>query len=127
MDYKMLAMLMQGASPMQQVADDPFSRRDAVNPIMGLEGAGGPRAGGRAYQNAPDSLMGFRRNGPQRGYEERGGKSFNVRVDFGDRPPIFGHPMPRYHDDAVKGLNKSHALEHAYRNWPNAKNIEIVD
>lgn len=43
-DYGQLAQrLMSGA---QLVADDPFSRRDAVNPLMGLEGAGGPRQGG---------------------------------------------------------------------------------
>lgn len=43
-DYAAMAQkLMQGP---QRVADDPFSRRDAVNPLMGLEGAGGPRGGG---------------------------------------------------------------------------------
>jgi hypothetical protein len=34
------------SSLVKPVADDPFSRRDAVNPLMGLEGAGGPRQGG---------------------------------------------------------------------------------
>jgi hypothetical protein len=43
LDYsKMVAQL----GLLANVADDPFSRRDAVNPIMGLEGAGGPRGGG---------------------------------------------------------------------------------
>lgn len=45
MDYNALALLMQ-QSMVQNVADDPMSRRDAVNPQMGLEGAGGPRQGG---------------------------------------------------------------------------------
>jgi hypothetical protein len=44
-DYgAMTRMLM--SQMVQPIADDPFSRRDTVNPLMGLEGAGGPRAGG---------------------------------------------------------------------------------
>ena len=50
-DYRALAQMLMGQMA-RPVADDPMSRRDAVNHLMGLEGAGGPRAGGgtvRAY------------------------------------------------------------------------------
>lgn len=67
----------------------------------------------RPYQNLPDSLMGFRRNGPNKGFHEDNFKyEVPVRVDFGN-----GNVF----EDAIKGLNKSHALERAHRNWPDAK------
>jgi GGDEF domain-containing protein len=67
----------------------------------------------RAYEKAPDSLMGFRREGPQKEYREQGYKFFQpVRVTFED-----GESMV----DGIMGLNKPHALERARRNWPGAE------
>jgi hypothetical protein len=50
-DYNALAKMLMGNGLLgngmaQPVADNPFARRNAVNPLMGLEGAGGPRQGG---------------------------------------------------------------------------------
>lgn len=71
------------------------------------------RAGAfRPYQNAPDSLMGFRRNGQNVGFSESNYKyELPVTVDFGD-----GNVFT----DSIKGMNKAHAFERAHRNWPGA-------
>lgn len=74
----------------------------------------------RPYGNAPDSLMGFRKNGPNRGFDESNYKhTQKVRVHFNDDAGP--------HDDEIKGMNKSHALERARRNWPAATKIEDRD
>jgi hypothetical protein len=71
----------------------------------------------RPYANAPDSLMGFRRNGPQRLYEESGyKKEITVRVTFPDGESFV---------DGMRGLNTAHAMERARRNWDGAE-IELV-
>lgn len=64
------------------------------------------------YKNAPDSLMGFRKNGQNKGFNEEKYKFEQpVRVVFKDGTE---------HVDAIKGLNKKHALERARRNWDGA-------
>ena len=72
------------------------------------------------YSKAPDSLMGFRKNGQNKGYDETNYKhEQKVRVHFDDGGGA--------HEDAIKGLNKSHAMERARRNWPDASKIEPLD
>lgn len=69
----------------------------------------------RPYKNVPDSLMGYRKNGPNKGYNnEKYKHSQRVRVTFHDGESF---------DDAVKGLNPKHAIERAKRNWPDAHTI----
>lgn len=81
-------------------------------------GANELRAGVRPYQNVPDNLMGYRRNGPQKGYGEQNySHSQPVQVTF---------PGGETFIDAVTGMNADHALERAYRNWPGAINITAV-
>lgn len=73
----------------------------------------------RPYQNVPDSLMGFSRNGPGKSYEEQKYKHVQpVRVHWEDGMS---------HEDSIKGLNKHHAVERAYRNWAGASHVEPID
>lgn len=73
----------------------------------------------RPYQNAPDSLMGFKGDGKeQTPYEEQKYRYEQpVRVTLEDGQ-VF--------EDAIKGLNRAHAIERAYRNWPTATNVEPI-
>ena len=65
------------------------------------------------YANAPDSLMGYRKNGPQKAFGESNYKHVEfVRVTWDD-----GESMV----EAMTGLNKPHALERARRNWKTAE------
>lgn len=73
----------------------------------------------RPYQNVPDSLMGFKRYGQQKGFDEenyRHIQHLEIAMDSGDK-----------FIDAIKGLNKTHAVERAYRNWPDAKITPISE
>ena len=73
---------------------------------------------GDGYRNAPDSLMGFRRYGPQRGFAETKYRTVvPVRVTFDDGMSFV---------DAMNGLNKPHAMERARRNWPGAEIAEAT-
>lgn len=72
----------------------------------------------RPYENVPDSLMGFRKDGTAQPYAESNYKhSQPVKVTFEGDAPFF---------DEVKGLNQAHALERARRNWEGAT-IEAAD
>ena len=89
---------------------DPLASRPTDFPAGGGVG-GAPPA--RPYQNVPDSLMGYRRQGQQKGFDDTNYKhTQGVRVTFPDTGDTF--------EDAVKGMNPAHALERAYRNWPGA-------
>jgi hypothetical protein len=71
----------------------------------------------RAYEGAPDSLMGFKKSGPQTAYEDsKYKKEITVRVTFDN-----GNSMI----DGMKGLNTPHAMERARRNWDGAE-IELL-
>jgi hypothetical protein len=75
------------------------------------------RRSNRAYEGAPDSLMGFKKSGPQTAYEDsRYKKEITVRVTFDN-----GNSMI----DGMKGLNTPHAMERARRNWGGAR-IELL-
>ncbi len=106
-------------------------RGDWVGAVAGAAGAipavGGAlkpavKAGGvvvRPYKNVPDSLMGFRRSGQNKAFEEtKYPHTQSIIVDFGD-----GDVMV----DAIKGMNPAHALERAYRNWPDAVSIKLSE
>jgi hypothetical protein len=72
---------------------------------------------GRAYGGAPNSLMGFKKSGPQTAYEDsKYKKEITVRVTFDN-----GNSMI----DGMKGLNTPHAMERARRNWDGAE-IELL-
>lgn len=63
-----------------------------------------------SYENVPDSLMGFRRNGSNKPYfEQKYGQSVTVYVSDGEGDAFV---------DVVKGQNVKHAMERAKRNWP---------
>ena len=103
-----------------KTAEDVF-RRYPPGEIGGRDRAG---VGGespmfaRSYENAPDNLMGFRRYGQQKSFDETNYRHTQpVRVTFDDGETF---------TDEIKGLNKAHAIERAHRNWPDAK-IEPID
>lgn len=67
----------------------------------------------RPYQNVPDSLMGFRKRGPNVPYESSNYPfSQWVKVKFPNQDEFV---------DAQKGMNQAHALERARRNWDGAQ------
>lgn len=82
---------------------------------IGMAVSGGGLATVRPYGNVPDSLMGFRRNGPQKGFDESNyPHTQDVQVVFPDREVM---------TDQIKGMNADHALERAHRNWQDAIHI----
>lgn len=69
-----------------------------------------------AYMNQPKQLHGFKKDGPNKGFNEQKYKHAEfVEVQFEDGTS---------HIDAIRGLNKSHALSRAFGNWPNATAIK---
>lgn len=81
-------------------------------------GANELRAGIRPYQNVPDSLMGFRKTGQQKGFNE---------TNFPHEQPVnvvFG--KNDVYQDSIKGMSADHAIERAYRNWPDAIHIDAL-
>ncbi|MDK1039265.1 MAG: hypothetical protein QGD91_10185, partial [Actinomycetota bacterium] len=73
----------------------------------------------RPYARVPDQLMGFRPEGkPGKAFDESKYPLVqDLRLEFPDGTVI---------DDAIRGMNKEHAMERARRNWPTAKNISAV-
>lgn len=64
------------------------------------------------YSDAPDTLMGFSRTGPQKAFGQQKYKHVQyVRLTFEDG-------SADSFVDAMAGLNKAHAMERARRNWP---------
>lgn len=87
-------------------------------------GANELRAGIRTYQNVPDSLMGFRKSGPQRGFNETNYPHVqDIQVVM---PPTPWRAHPDIWTDQIKGMNPNHALERAYRSWPDAWHITAL-
>ena len=71
----------------------------------------------RAYENTPDTLMGFRKSGENKGFDE---ENYSKTVDV-----LVKWPDGTSHADSIKGLNTPHALERARRNWEGAEIEEI--
>lgn len=68
-----------------------------------------------AYINQPRQLQGFKKDGPNKAFGEQNYKhSEFVEVKFEDGTT---------HVDAIRGLNKTHALSRAFGNWPDASAI----
>lgn len=90
---------------------------EGVDPVGFRSAQSQASEGNRAYENAPDSLMGFRKSGFNKGFDETNYKFEQpVKVTFDDGTSMV---------DSIKGLNQSHALERARRNWEGAK-IEVA-
>jgi hypothetical protein len=90
-----------------QLAEERSAVMKAVQEQLGAGSQDEP------YSKAPDNLMGYRKNGPQKSFDESNYKHVEfVRVTWPD-----GESMV----DAVKGLNRSHTLERARRNWKTAE------
>jgi hypothetical protein len=68
-----------------------------------------------AYQNQPGQLQGFKTVGPNKGFDEQKYKHAEfLEVKLDDGTTFY---------DAIRGLNKSHALSRAFGNWPAASEI----
>lgn len=62
-----------------------------------------------AYMKQPKQLQGFRKSGPNKGFDEENYKHVEfVEVKFEDGTT---------HLDAIRGLNKTHAISRAFGNW----------
>lgn len=86
-------------------------------------GANELRAGVRPYTNVPDSLMGFRKSGPQKAFDES--KYPHVQDVEVSLPKTQFAPAETF-TDQIRGMNPDHAMERAYRNWPDALHITPV-
>lgn len=80
----------------------------------------------RPYANVPDRLMGIPGDGRQsKGFaQEKYKYVLNLRITIHDKAKPWDDIV---WEDAVKGLNRSHAYERALRNWPQATKIEALD
>jgi hypothetical protein len=68
-----------------------------------------------AYRNQPRQLQGFKTIGPNKGFDEQKYKHAEfLEVKLDDGTTFY---------DAIRGLNKSHALSRAFGNWPAASEI----
>ncbi len=77
----------------------------------------GPGARG-AYRGAPDTMMGFPKTGAAKPFSEQ---------NFSHQQPVYVKLKDgQSFMDTIGGLNQSHALERAYRNWPDAQFIVPV-
>lgn len=73
----------------------------------------------RPYENVPDELMGFAKDGSrQKGYEEQNYKF--------EQPVLVSIEGQKPFQDQIKGLNREHALERARRNWEGA-DIQAIE
>ncbi|CAB5219911.1 hypothetical protein UFOVP239_7 [uncultured Caudovirales phage] len=89
----------------------------AMGPAAGQQPQGMAEGGRASYQNAPKSLMGYKREGPQTPFHE----SKYPFVQY-----LRVHHGQNSHIDAMKGMNKPHALARAELNWPAATHIEPI-
>lgn len=77
----------------------------------------------RKYKNAPDNLMGYRKSGQNKGFNEtKYPHTQEVSVTF---PATKSSPRETF-TDQMKGMNGDHAIERAHRNWPDAMHITPV-
>jgi hypothetical protein len=71
-----------------------------------------------AYQNQPKQLQGFKTDGPNKGFDEQKYKHAEfLEVKLDDGTTFY---------DAIRGLNKPHALSRAFGNWPAASEIRTL-
>lgn len=83
------------------------------NPMLGWLGTSNMGGGAaRPYGTAPNSLMGFRKNGPNVGFD---GSNYPHT-----QPVTVTLPNGEVFMDEIKGMNQAHALERARRNWDGA-------
>ena len=61
------------------------------------------------YKNAPKTLMGFGKNAPLKGFDKENYKHYEyLQIQLPDGETFY---------DALRGLNKTHVLARAFRNW----------
>lgn len=103
------------SSPLVNITDEDIDR--GINIAKSV----GPLSTVRPYVNVPDSLMGYRKSGPQKGFDET---NYPHTQDVAVTLPKTSYSPQETFADQVKGMNPDHALERAWRNWPDAINIQ---
>jgi hypothetical protein len=102
-----------------EMAETMLQKQGLMPAIVERTTAGSPsikREEFTAYQNQPQQLQGFPKGGPSKSFDEQKYKHAEfVEVKFEDGTT---------HLDAIRGLNKTHALSRAFGNWPNATEIK---
>lgn len=106
------------ANPLTAITDQDLNRGLGLG--MAFSGGG---LSVRPYRNVPDSLMGYRKSGPQRGFDE-GNYPHTQGVEV--TLPATSYSGRDTFLDEIRGMNADHALERAWRNWPNALNIRAL-
>lgn len=109
-----LALLKQlGSSPQASAAMTRFLQ------MLGRGGTAQKALTAGPYRNVPDTLMGYAKQGMQRGYGEQGYQfELPVRVQI---------PGMEAWEDAVRGLNFPHAMERALRDCPGASIEPLIN
>lgn len=117
------------AQDVQHLGEEGYSPKSvgpATDAALLITGAAGGipaevntlRAGVRPYQNVSRELMGYRKSGPQKGFGE---------TNYPHKQPVEVTFKNGYSfTDAVEGMNPDHAIERAYRNWPDAIHIRAI-
>jgi hypothetical protein len=102
-----------------EMAETMLQKQGLMPSIVERTTAGSPsikREEFTAYQNQPQQLQGFPKGGPSKSFDEQKYKHAEfVEVKFEDGTT---------HVDAIRGLNKPHALSRAFGNWPDATEIK---
>lgn len=71
-----------------------------------------------AYMNQPKQLQGFSKAGPSKSFSEQNYKHVEfVEVKLQDGTQFF---------DAIRGLNRTHAMSRAFGNWPTSSEIRLL-
>ena len=107
----------------QKLRDFLVGRTLSEQATTGLLGmAGGPRMktpkalGRGAYSKLPDTMMGFSEKNPKGFADQAYRFELPVQVQIPGQEPF---------EDTVKGLNFSHAMARALRNWPGASIVPL--
>lgn len=71
-----------------------------------------------AYMNQPKQLQGFSKTGPSKSFSEQNYKHVEfVEVKLDNKNSFY---------DAIRGLNRTHAMSRAFGNWPAASEIKLL-
>jgi hypothetical protein len=93
----------------------PLPPSPAPGGLKAQRGAIGPQTG---FEKVPDSLMGYRRSGPQKSFGET---KYPVVVFV----EVTDEKGEKFYD-AIRGMNTKHATERAKRNWDEGMKVNVI-
>lgn len=97
----------------RRAAAQAYADWQGGKPAPSARAESGMAMASKPYEKAPNSLMGFKRGGENKGFDEtnyRHTQPVRVKLQNGET-----------FNDEIKGLNQAHALERARRNWEGAE------